>query len=136
MAWSECEQRFIRKVEPDLEKAKSILEMVLERGAFLKSIPVSEKSVSFVFENYYEMVKELLIALMLKKGLRSGNHQCLFTFFAREYHYEAEVNIIKQMNFLRNRLEYYGERVDYAYFMENYKNFEKIIQLLIKMVKE
>ncbi len=73
---------------------------------------------------------------MLKKGMRSKNHQCLFTFFAREFNYDAEVNVIKQMNFLRNRLDYYGEPIEFAYLQEKYKSFENIIDLLLKLIKK
>ena len=136
MSWSECEKKFIRKVSVDSEKINSIIEMAQERWDFVKSLNVTEKNVSFIFDDYYEIVKELLVALMLKSGLRSRNHQCLFTFFAKEYDYDAEVNLIKQMSFLRNRLDYYGERVELNYFNENYNKFEEVIKLLLKLVNE
>ena len=134
MSWQECEEKFIRKVSVDNEKIKSMIEMAKSRWKFVKSIKASEENVSFIFDDYYEIVKELLIALMLKKGLRSRNHQCLFTFFSKEYGYDAEVNVIKQMSFLRNRLGYYGEKVDYDYFKENHKSFEEIIKLLLGLL--
>ena len=34
---------------------------------------------------YYEVIKELLIALLLKQGLKSYNHECLISFFKKEY---------------------------------------------------
>lgn len=136
MPWGECTAKFIRKVHPDPARIKSIVELAKERWDFVKGIPLTDKNVSFVFDGYYEVVKELLVALMLKKGMRSGNHQCLFTFFLREYpNNEAEANLISQMSFLRNRLEYYGERVDYIYFKEKYKSFEGIVGLLLRLIK-
>ena len=135
MNWQECERTFIRKVSPDLEKVSSMREMAKDRWTFVNSLVINEKNVSFIFDDYYEIIKELLIALLLKKGMRSKNHQCLFTFFYKEYGYEAEVTVIKQMNYLRNRLDYYGERVDFTYFKENHKNFDIIIGLLFKLVK-
>ncbi len=136
MPWDECKRDFIRKVALDPEKIHSLVEMAKKRLKFAKSIKVTEENASFVFDDYYEIIKELLIALMLKKEMRSKNHQCLFTFFAKEFTYDAEVNVIKQMNFLRNRLDYYGEPVEYAYFQENYKSFENIIDLLLKLIKK
>ena len=136
MSWEECTGAFMRKVSFDPARYNSIVETAQERARFLHSLKVSEKNVSFIFEQYYEVIKELLVALLLKKGMRSKNHQCLFTFFAREYpSYEAEVNTISQMCFLRNRLDYYGEKVDYTYFKENYKSFEAIMGLLLKLVQ-
>ncbi|MBI4983112.1 hypothetical protein HZC32_00505 [Candidatus Woesearchaeota archaeon] len=136
MLWEECTTKFVRKVQSDPARISSIVETANERWNFVRELKVTEKNVSFIFEQHYEIIKELLVALMLKKGLRSGNHQYLFTFFNREYsQYEAEVNTITQMSLLRNRLDYYGEKVDYAYFKENYKSFEEIIRLLFKLVK-
>ncbi|MBI2669307.1 hypothetical protein HYX14_05695 [Candidatus Woesearchaeota archaeon] len=135
MSWPECEEKFIRRVSVDTEKINSIIEMALERLDFVKSLKADEKNVSFIFDNYYEIIKELLVALMLKQGMRSKNHQCLFTFFNKKYGHDAEVNVIQQMSYLRNRLEYYGERVAYDYHKENYKSFEAIIQLLLKLLK-
>ena len=136
MSWEECKKDFIRKVAVDPEKISSLVEMAQKRLKFVKSIKVTEENASFLFDDYYEIIKELLIALMLKKGMRSKNHQCLFTFFTKEFDYDAEVNIIKQMSFLRNRLDYYGEPIEYAYFQENYKSFENIIDLLLQLIKK
>ena len=135
MSWQECESKYIRKVSPDPERRRSIKELAIKRWNFIKTISVNDDNISFIFDDYYEVIKELLVALMLQHGMRSKNHQCLFTFFAREYNYEAEVNVIKQMSFLRNRLEYYGEAVNPNYFKQNSKNFEAIIKLLIKQIK-
>ena len=135
MSWRECEKKFIRKVSVDKSKIKSLIETAGAREKFVDSVKVDDSNASFVFENYYEIIKELLIALMLSKGLRSKNHQCLFTFFNKEFGYDAEVTLIKQMNFLRNRLEYYGELVEFSYYKENYKSFKDIIKLLFRLLK-
>ena len=135
MSWEACTRTFIRKVSPDPEKIASLIETALARRKFVQSIVVTEKNVSFIIENYYEVLKELLVALLLQHGMRSSNHQCLFTFFSREYGHDAEVAVIKQLNYLRNRLEYYGEQMEYNYFKENHKSFEHIIDLLLKLVR-
>ena len=135
MSWKECERKFVRKVSVDRDKVKSLIETAKAREKFVNSVGLTNENASFVFENYYEIVKELLIALMLNNGMRSKNHQCLFTFFYDKYNYEAEVNLIKQMNYLRNRLEYYGELIEFSYFKENHKKFKEIVKLLFGLVK-
>lgn len=136
MNWEECTSKHLREVSVDIEKIDSVVELAKERLDFVHSIPLTQKNVSFLFDDYYEIIKELLVALLLKNGFRSSNHQCLFSFFARKYpDKEFEIVVIQQMNFLRNRLNYYGERVDDTYFKENYKSFEEIIQLLLGLVK-
>ena len=131
MGWEECTAEFIRKVELDPVKVTSIVSMALRRRAFAQSITATKDTVHFVFDAYYEVVKELLTALLLRHGMRSRNHQCLFTFFDKEYKSERHTTLLKQMNFLRNRLNYYGEEIDLVYFTQNYKRFEELIDFIV-----
>src|SRR3989339_1933752 len=110
MDWSECEKNFIKEVEVDPDKVNSLIETAKSRVEFIQATKVNKKNVSFVVEGYYEVIKELLVALLLSKGLRSKNHQCLISYFYSTYpEYEAEAYLIAQMSYLRNRLDYYGE---------------------------
>ena len=135
MSWEECGKKFIRKVTIDSEKIKSIVETARAREKFVNSIVVNKDNASFVFENHYEIIKELLTALMLGRGMRSQNHQCLITFLSKTGSYDAEAILIQQMNYLRNRLEYYGEQIEFNYYTENNKRFKEIIKLLFGLLK-
>ena len=81
MDWKECEKNFIRNVEVDEERIQSIKEKALQRLKRAQTTKVEKETVSFIIEDYYEVIKELLVAYLLKNGLRSKNHQCLITFF-------------------------------------------------------
>ena len=99
------------------------------------SISESFLNVSFAVEDYYEVIKELLIAYMLIHGLRSKNHQCLISFFHKENpDYEREAYLIAQMSFFRNRLEYYGEDTPLGFYEKNKENFERIIQIIKDLI--
>ena len=136
MNWEMCEEKFIRLVEKDQEKIKSIIEMAIGRLLFIKTRTVNESRVSFIVEGYYEVIKELLVALLLKNGLKSSNHQCLISYFYKEHpEYEYEANLIAQMSYLRNRLNYYGEKIDLGFYNKNKKEFHKIINLLKKLIE-
>jgi len=74
---NECENKFIRRIELDKERINSIRRLALKRFEFIKSINVTNDNISFVVESYYEIIKELLVALLYKNGLKSDNHQCL-----------------------------------------------------------
>jgi hypothetical protein len=133
MNWVVCKKDFVRKVEIDSERINSIVEMALERFKMAKLL----KEISFKMENYYEVVKELLVAYLLKNGLRSKNHQCLISYFYKENpNYESEAHLIGQMSFFRNRLGYYGEKVPEEFFINNKENFERIIKLLLDLIKK
>ncbi len=136
MDWNKCEE-FIRKVEIDEERIKSIIEKAEQRLKIVKEMKVSEERVSFIIEYYYEVIKELLVAYLLKNGLRSKNHQCLISYFYKQNpDYEFEANLISQMSFYRNRLCYYGESVPLNFYKKNKENILEIIKLLKDIFKQ
>jgi len=135
MNWDYCKRRFIREVEIDEERIKSIIEKSMQRLDRAKKTKIDLNTVSFVVEDYYEVIKELLIAYLLKNGLRSKNHQCLISYFYKQNpNYEGEVHLICQMSFFRNRLSYYGEDIPLEFYEKNKKEFQSIINLLKKLI--
>lgn len=133
--WNKCEKEFIRKVEVDFERIDSIKKKAVARLNRARTTIILPENVSFVVEDYYEVVKELLVAYMLKNGMRSKNHQCLISYFYKKNpEYEKEVFLISQMSFFRNRLDYYGEDVPMEFYTNNKDGFESIINILLKLV--
>jgi len=136
MNWSECEKKFIRKVEPDHEQINSIVKRAFQRLNRAKNTEISDDNVSFVVEDYYEVIKELLVAYLLKNGSRSRNHQCLISYFYKENpDYETEAHLISQMSRFRNRLNYYGEAIPMSFYDKNKKEFNHIIKLIMKLIE-
>jgi uncharacterized protein (UPF0332 family) len=137
MDWSLCQKEFVREVEIDTERIRSIVEKARIRLKRAKSTIIDNETVSLVVEDYYEVIKELLVAYLLKNGLRSKNHQCLITYFYKNNpNHEREAIIISQMSYFRNRLDYYGESVPLEFYQKNKKNFEDIISLLESIIKK
>lgn len=137
MNWNECEKDFIRKVEVDKERAKSLIKKAWQRLERARKTEVSLNNISFVVEDYYEVIKELLIVYLLKNGLRSKNHQCLISYFYKNNpQYEREAYLIAQMSFFRNRLEYYGEDTPLAFYQQNREEFEGIIKIIKNLLDD
>ncbi len=135
MNWGECEKNFIKEVEVDTERIDSIKKKALKRLERARS--PFKGDISLAVEDYYEVIKELLIAYMLKFGMRSKNHQCLISFFYKKNpNLETEANLIQQMSFYRNRLDYYGEDIPTSFYEKNKIEFEVIIKMLIKKIEE
>jgi len=131
MNWKECEEKFIRKVETDNQRIESLLEKTDLRLKRARNTKPDEKAVSLIVEDYYEIIKELLVALLLKNGLRSNNHQCLISYFYRKNpNHEKEAYLISQMSFFRNRLDYYGESIPLEFYNKNKEEFENIIKII------
>ena len=134
--WKKCEEKFIRKVEIDKERVRSIQEKAMQRLELINKIDMNEKNVSFIVEGYYEVIKESLVAYLLLHGLRSKNHQCLISFFYKNNpDMEHKTDIIAKMSFYRNRLGYYGETIPTTFFEENKEVIKEIIENLNSMVK-
>lgn len=135
MNWQQCQREFVRTVERDPERIKSILEKARIRLKRAEESKIDQETVSLVVEDYYEVIKEMLVAYLLKNGLRSKNHQCLISYFyLKNPSLEREAILISQMSFFRNRLNYYGESVPLAFYEQNHGEFVKIIRLLEKMI--
>ncbi len=131
MTWSSCEKEFVRKVDIDKSRMDSIINKAKRRLKRARSTPLTEENVSFIIEDYYEVIKEFLVSYLLKNGLRSKNHQCLISFFLKENpDLEKEAVLIRQMSFFRNRLCYYGEDVPITFYETNKKELDDLIKLL------
>lgn len=135
MDWNHCEKNFIKKVEVDGERIKSIVKKAFQRLKRARNTKINLETISFVVEDYYEVIKELLVAYLLKNGLRSKNHQCLITYFYRNNpDYEKEAYLISQMSFFRNRLNYYGDDIPMEFFEKNKEDFESIIKIIKSLI--
>ncbi len=131
MYWKECEEKFIKEVEVDQERIDSIVRRAKQRKKYVESQKINAENVSFVIEGYYEIIKELLVAYLLKNGLRSKNHQCLIAYFYKNNpDYEGEVKLIAKMSYYRNRLNYYGESIPFEFYEKNKEEVLKIIKLI------
>ena len=137
MPWSVCKRSFVRIIKRDDNEVASII-----KGAMLRKKRADEdfeknKYVSFIMEDYYEIIKELLVAYMLKDGLRSKNHQCMISYFLmKNPNCDIEARLVGQMFFYKNKLNYYGKSVPKVFVLDNYNNFNKIIKLILSLIKE
>lgn len=137
MGWDECREEYIREVEVDREKISSILKMCNVRLKVLKQIKLDEETASVIAEDYYEIIKELLTALLLLSRLKSSNHECLISFFKQNYpEKEYETGMIYELKGIRNRINYEGLFIEKSYVEKNRLEFEHIIKFLGKEIEE
>lgn len=130
-----CKKEYLRKVELDFDKIKSIQNVAEARLKAIIQIHKDNETVSIIVEGYYEIIKELLTALLLKNGLKSDNHECLISFLKAEYpEYEAEALIIHELKNIRNRINYDGIFVKPSYLDNNELEFRYIIKILKELI--
>lgn len=134
MNWDVCLEKHIKKVQIDKERINSIIKMSDIILKVTKQIKKDEETVSVIAGNYYEIIKELLTALLLKNEMKSDNHECLISFFKKHYKYDYETNIIYELKNIRNRIYYEGAFVKKSYIDQNELEFNHIIKLLKDLI--
>ena len=136
MSWDECSTH-LRTVSVDVDKAKSIQKLCRVRLRVLQEITLDEETASIIAEDYYEIIKELLTALLLLCGKKSVNHECLISFFKKSYALkEYETTIIYELKRIRNAIDYEGLFVDESYIARNGLEFKHIIAFLTHEIEE
>lgn len=131
MDFKVCMKRHLRRVVCDESKVNSLVKIADARLKAIRQIKKDEETASIIVEGYYEIIKELLVALLLKHGFKSENHECLISFFKNNYpDYEYEVTIIHNLKNIRNRINYDGLFVKPHYLEDNELEFIHIISTI------
>ena len=134
-SWNEClvSENAI-KISPNIEKAKSILQIAEERiNQSLKN--VNEKNVNFVFEDYYSSLIEIIHATVFIKGYKVLNHICLGNYIKDILKREDLFNIFDDLRYKRNSLTYYGKKMDFEVGKDAIQKSKRLIKELKKIFK-
>ena len=116
--WDDCSRKVQRR-RPDPEQARALLKM-----AALRKRDVESKGDEFcvlIVEGYYEILKELMTALLTVDGLKTTSHECLIAYVERHCTgiTGAEVHLLDQLRRMRNDISYRGVMVDPEYLERN-----------------
>jgi len=131
----------IIKIEPDKERAKSILALSAEREVYLKKIKKEglESFPTIILENYYEIARELIISIMYLDGFKTsgeGSHKELINYL-KTYKEFSEHNlfVLDEMRIKRNNSAYYGIKPNPEFISQNEQTIKEIIENLKSLVK-
>jgi len=123
----------IIKVTPDLEKAKSMLRLIKNRKEFVSSID-STKFPTNAAENYYEIIKELVTAVLLLNGIKAIGEYAHKEMVEELSKYkeldELEINLINDLRIKRNKSSYEGKEIENSY-LKNKK--DKLLNIIKKL---
>jgi len=124
----------IFKISPDKKRAESLFEMAKERFADI----AKETKTYKIIEEYYEIIKELLTAIIYIDGYKTLSHVKLLEYFSKNYKDldEKQIKLIDELRKFRNRIVYYGEKISKEFLLNREKEIRKIISLLANLVKE
>ncbi len=136
MSWESCAEH-IRNITVDREKAISMLKLCKVRLRLVQQVKLDKETASIIAEDYYEIIKEMLTALLLLNGKKSDNHECLISFFKNNYpSKEYETKVIYELKKIRNAIDYEGIFVREDYVKRNKLEFLHIINFLSKEIEE
>lgn len=133
--WEEAKNQVIRTAI-DKEKAKSLYLMLKDRKEAIKFLD-HIRFTSIVVEDYYEIIKESLTALMALDGYKSLSHEVLISYLKKFYKEfpEGDIMFIDGMRKLRNKINYDGFKVKPQYWEINKENILKIVEKLDKILE-
>lgn len=125
----------IFKISKDKDRAKDLFEMAKERLEILKLIP-KDKDYKII-EEYYEIIKELLTALMYLDGYKTLSHVKLIEYFSSNYRQlnEKEIKLIDTLRKFRIGIVYYGKKISKDFLVNHEISIKCIIKILLDLVK-
>ncbi len=124
----------IFKISKNEIRANSLIEMAKERFDDIKKDSKPYK----IIEEYYEITKELITALMYKEGYKTLSHKALVMYLEEKYKEfdRSEIVLIDGLRKLRNNILYYGQKVEKEYLVNNEKDIVNIIKKLFGVVRK
>ncbi len=126
----------IFRINKDKERAKDLFAMANER--LMDILPVLPRDKSYkIMEEYYEIILELLTALMYTDGFKTLSHISAIEYCAKNYDCltENESKIIDLLRKFRHGIVYYGRKISEDYLINNESSIKTIINKLSKLVK-
>ena len=137
MKWEECLKGKVRKRNPNPEEARALFRMAEKRQRFIGSVKDRREFASLLAEDYFEIIKELVTALMSLDGYKCYSHECLVAFLS-EFHKgisRPERELIDQLRKIRSDINYRGLVLEYDYIERNEESILDITRKLKGIIK-
>jgi len=112
-------------------RAKSLIEMARERFSDIDKNLKTYK----IIEEYYEIIKELITAIMYSNGFKTLSHKMLIVYLERtsKDFDKSEIILIDELRRLRNDIVYYGQKIEKEFLINNKKEVTFIIKKLFNI---
>ena len=130
LPWDETSDK-VNKIRSDNEKAKALFKMTELHEERAKSTQLPRMATLLV-EEYYEIVKELITAIMSCDGWKTTSHEFLIGYLAKFYpeFNTAEIALIDQLRQMRNDIDYRGVMINSEYVERNQATILELISKL------
>jgi hypothetical protein len=125
------------RITPNNDMAKNIVNMT---SLIEDRIKVQDKikMASLIISDYYEIIKELITAVLLVDGYKTLSHKDLIDYIKEKYKdfSQQEIAVLDNLRILRNRIAYEGYQVENFYLSRNETLFKTIIEKLKIILKK
>lgn len=134
--WEDCkEENFSVKITPNKGKVKSLIDTADGRINYANE-KKNGKHLSYVFEDYYTSLIEMIHALVILKGYNVSNHLCLGFYLRDVLKKEKLYRLFDDVRFKRNSLVYYGKKMETEEALESIKKCKTLIDEIKILIKE
>lgn len=137
------EKAIIRKVQPDIEKSKSLVEMAKNRKKVLEEVIKTQKITNLnsflIIENSYDILMELIRSILIKKGFKAsgeGAHVAEISYLKNLNFLDEEIQFMNELRNNRNQIKYYGKSFDFEYAKKVILFLPKLYELLKEKSKK
>lgn len=130
----------ILRINPDKEKAKSILKMVDTTLDMVKTIDV-KKFPSNLLKEYYDILRELIGIILLMDGYKiigEESHKELIEYIGKNYSQLSryQITLLDDLRIKRNKISYNGFFIEPEYLERKIKDIFDVIKILKKIINE
>jgi len=96
-----------------------------------------KKFTSLIVSDYYEIIKELITAILISTGIKTLSHKKLIeqTKEFKEIN-EKEYYLMDELRIIRNKINYDGFFVEYDYLERKERDIKTVIKKLSKILQD
>jgi hypothetical protein len=105
------ETRVIKKITPDNQRAKSLINDALQRIKDSDDLDINRFS-KLIFENYYDALRNLCDGILLSDGYKpTSSHEASISYLFKKGFDVVTLNKLDIFRYKRNGSKYYGEKI-------------------------
>jgi hypothetical protein len=134
--WKDSQEE-VKRIAPDRQMAKAILKMIEVRMKALSLVDRKEFA-SLVVEDYYEITKEAITALMALDGYKTLSHEVLVAYLKEFYPQfsESEILLVDQLRQLRNKIAYKGFFITHDFLERTEARMKSIVSKIKRILED
>lgn len=128
-------EKSVKKISPDLELAKSLINNAEKRFEKMKKLNLIEFN-EIIFENVYDSLREIADAILATYGFKSYSHEASISFLKKLKIDSSIILEFDDFRYKRNSSKYYGKQISLASTKEIIGFYNNHSEQLIKLCKK